>query len=206
MSGMGLMDLTRDLKAMLMESAGRFRSPDDADFARHLAVAARDYTRKRPRTLSGTLALEADRANYPAPADLLRPKASTWGTAARRAAQPWEPGWPGRLPTLSLVDRELWLDPVPTLAQIARFGSAYQYFYFSAHRISKNEDDTTIPADDRDLILVRAAAAALSELALDNYTRPVQIGSVPGSGSVPRNGTPAGLAGSLIQIFERMAA
>lgn len=210
MSGMGRDDLIIDLKAMLMDAAAKFRSEEGADFARHLSVAARDMSRVRPRTLTGTLALEAGRSSYPAPAGLIRPKIGTWGFSQRRQIKPWQPGYPQDLPDLSIVEtetgRQLWLEPAPTAAQISAYGANYPYFYFAAHHVDANATQTTIAEGDRALLLIRAAAAALDELAINHYTKPVQL--APGSGlpSMPRNGTPSALSAGLMNLFERMAA
>lgn len=188
-----------------LDEAGQKFSDDGSDFCRHLAIAVRDYSRLHPRTLSASVTLVAGQPNYPAPADLLRPKFSSWGVAQRRAVQPWDPCYlPGPLPKISLVDKDIWLDPAPTAAQIAAFGSCYQYFYYAAHEIGETEAATTIPAADRMVILVRAVSEALAELATRNHNRPVQLGGQ--MASMPRNGTPAALAEMWREIFERMAA
>ena len=201
-------DLVVDLKAVLMDAAKKFTATGDADFIRHVDVAALDMGRKRPRTLVGEITVEADRNNYPAPADLLQTKVPLWGNRERRNGNPWDRAWPGRLPRLMVAEtatgRELWLDPAPTAAQIGLLGSAYKFFYFAGHRIGDAAADTTVQADDRALLLLRVTAQAMQELANNGVSKPVQLGD--GFGIPPKNGAPAALAKDLMDLFERMAA
>lgn len=201
---MALAGLVETLQDMLGEAGKKFLSPDGADFRRHLAVAVRDYSRLRPRTLSATVTLIAEQPNYAAPLDLLRPKVGMWGVTQRRAVKPWDAGClSGPLPRLSLVGQEIWLDPPPSSAQISAFGSCYQFFYFAAHALGEAAAETSVPEIDRPVLMIRAVSAALSELAAQNHNRPVQLGGQ--MASVPRNGTPAALADQFFQLFERMA-
>ena len=206
---MSLPDLVESLRGMLMSAAEKFHSQDGSDFERHLEIAARDLARVRRRTLTGSLTLVADQANYSAPADILEPKIPLWGTQQRRARKPWNSNWLGRLPTLRLVEnagnQELWLDPAPTAAQIADLGSTYDYFYFANHVLGTDPAQTTVSARDRPLLIIRAAAHSLQELANNNYSKPVTLGD-GGVGSMPKNGTAAALSQSLMSLFERMAA
>ena len=58
---------------------------------------------------------------------------------------------------------------------------------------------------DRNLLLIRATAQAMTELSHHNLAKPVVLGS-NGVGAMPKNGTPAALADQLLKLFERMAA
>ena len=202
-------DLVSDLKAILMDAAGKFTSANDADFARHLDIAALAMGQVRARTLVGQLTLVADQPNYPAPADLLRPKFPLWGVAEKRSRKPWDGNWPGRLPQLSVVEnagvREMWLTPSPTAGQIADLGATYKFYYFAGHVIDTNAPNTTVQHGDRHLLLIRAAAEALQELAHNGVSKPVKLGS-GGVGAMPKNGTPGALAEALLKQFEVMAA
>ena len=209
MAGMGQAELVADLKAILMDAAGKFTAPSDADFVRHLDIAALDLGRFRPRTLVGEITLVADQPNYPAPDDLLDVKLPIWGTREKRARHPWNSDWPGPLPRLSVVEnggqRELWLSPPPSAAQIADLGSAYRFFYFAGHVVDADAAKTSVQPGDRHLLLIRAAAEAMQELAHNGVTKPVQLGSA-GVGSMPKNGTPGALAESLLKQFQEMAS
>lgn len=202
-------DLVADLKAILMDAAGKFTAASDADFKRHLDLAALDMGRVRPRTRVGEVTLVADQPNYTAPADLLQPKIPLWGTTEKARRNLWDSNWPGRLPRLTLADndgtRELWLNPSPSAAQITDLGSAYKFYYFAGHQVGALAADTTVQAGDRHLLLIRAAAAALQELAHNGITKPVQLGNA-GVGGMPKNGTPGALADQLLKHWQEMAA
>jgi len=201
-------DLVADLKAMLKDAAEKFTAASDADFKRHLDIAALDMDRVRPRRLNGELTLTADQPNYTAPADLLHIGYPLWGAAEKAARQPWDGNWPGRLPRITIIEnggtRELWLDPPPTAAQITDLGATYPFTYFAAHVVDANAANTTIRPGDRALLLIRAAAEALQELAHHSVVKPVQLGNA-GVGSMPKNGTPGALAEKLLELFEGMA-
>lgn len=198
-------DLITDLKASLLDAATVFKAPADADFVRHLEHAALDLGRKRPRTLVGEVTLVADTPNYPVPADLLQIKLPLWGSAERRQRNPWARDWPGQLPRATVVNvaggQELWLDPAPTTAQIAQLGTAYKFFYFAGHQIADAANDTTVQPVDRGLLLLRAQAEAMKELAARNMHKPVQLRD--GMSGTPRNATPAALYAQLMEEFER---
>lgn len=202
-------DLVVDLKAILKDSATKFTAASDADFNRHLDIAARDLARVKRRTLLGILTLVADQPNYAAPADILVPKFSLWGSSERKTRRPWQSTWPAILPTMQLTEgasgEEIYLDPAPTAAQIADMGADYKFWYFAVHKVGAAAADTTVKPEHRDLLLIRATAQALTELANNNVAKPVELGG-RGVGSMPKNGTPAALADSLMQLFERMAA
>lgn len=199
--------LIADLKASLHDAAEVFEA-EDGDFGRHLDVAALDLARYRPRTLLGTLTLEPDRAGYPAPADLVQIKIALWGRRERTQRKPWDPGWPGQLPRLQVVEtaggREVHLMPAPTMAQIACLGATCQYYYYAAHRVAAEAAETTVRPADRGLLLLRAQVEALREIAVRNSFKPVQMRD--GLHSQPRNGTPAALYRELLAEFERAAA
>lgn len=199
-------DLVADLKASLQDAADIFTAAADADFIRHLGLAALDMSRLRPRTMLGTLAAVADKYDYPAPADLLSYKSDLWG-AYKKNCQPWEKNNPGRLPEVRLVVngliRELHMIPPPSAHQIAILGSAYKYYYFAAHSIGVAAADTTVQPGDRGLLLIRAQAEAMKEMAMRNIKKPVQLRD--GLSNGPRNGTPSYLFEVLMKQFEEMA-
>lgn len=202
-------DLVADLKAILMDAAGKFTAATDGDFKRHLDLAALDMGRVRPRTRVGEVTLVADQPNYPAPADLLQTKIPLWGTTEKARYKMWDAEWPGRLPRLTVVEhdgaRELWLSPSPSAAQITRLGSAYKFYYLAGHAVGELAADTTVQPGDRHLLLLRATVQALQELASNGIFKPVQLGSA-GVGSMPKNGTPAALSEQLMKQFWELAA
>ncbi len=202
-------DLVQDLQGILQDAAEKFTAPGGADFVRHLDLAARDLARFRPRTLLGTVKLVADEPAYNAPADLVRPKVALWGMTERARRRPWQRNFPQRLPTMLAIEgvagMELHLSPPPTAEQIADLGVDFKFYYFAAHRVDPDPAKTTVHPGDRHLLLVRATAQAMQELAHDGSSKPVKLGS-GGVGSMPKNGTPGALAESLMALFEKMAA
>lgn len=203
--GMSQADLLVDLKASLNDSVGVFKSPDDADFKRHLDHAALDMSRFRKLTRAGEITLVAGTEAYDAPADFLDFISPIWGVTR---AQPWEPNWPGKLPCCKAVSNGstafMHLVPAPTDKQITLLGRQYKFFYVGRHVIGQAASDTTIQPADRGLLLLRAQAEACKEMALRNLSKPVSMRD--GISNGPRNGTPAYLFETLMQDFERRAS
>lgn len=194
-------DLVADLKASLLDAAKVFTAPGDADFIRHLQRAAAALTQVRRRTLAGTLALEAGRADYPAPPDLWLFKSTAWG--AGHGVQPWERAWPGRLPDVRLIDGVLVFVPAPTAHQVAVLGAACPIFYYARYTVGENAADTTVEPADRSLLLLRAQAEAMRELAMRDSVRPVSAQSA--YSSLSKTGQPAALAQWFLDEFEARA-
>lgn len=206
MSGtMSSADLVADLKASLHDAAGVFTAANDADFVRHLKVAAVDLGSRRPLVKSGTLTLVADTDSYDAPADLATFIAERW--SAGRMPQPWESTWPGAAPRQSITGsgatRKIVFTPAPTVAQISVLGSSFAYDYRAAHSIGTAAADTTVAEADRGLLILRAQAEAMREVAIRNAHKPVQLRD--GLSGTPRNGTPAALYQSLLTEFREAA-
>lgn len=199
-------ELVAAYKRALNDSAILFSAPADADFLRHLRIAARAISAgKRTRTLPGTLALQADIGEYDAPADLVEVKVGSWG-ARERNASPWtQPRDP--LPTIRTfvsegTTRKILLQPAPTQAQITAWGSSYPYYYLASHLVP-DAGDSTITEREIDLLLLRASVEAMRELAIRNHSKPVTLGrgDGAGAGASPRNSTPAALYQALLQEF-----
>lgn len=200
-------ELVADLRGILMDAASKFT--DDEPLERHLDLAALDMGRVRRRTLIGEITLVANQPDYDAPADLIEVKFPLWGVDEQRTRKAWESNHPGRLPDLQRYEYngayKLRLVPSPSATQIADLGATYKFYYFAGHQIGAVEANTTVRAQDRHLLLIRAAAHALQELANNNITKPVQLGG-SGVGAMPKNGTPAALAKDLLALWEQMAA
>lgn len=190
-------DLLADHKAALGNASSKFKLADDADYKRHLNNAALALSRIRRRTLVDTLSLVAGQTDYAAPTDLIATKVSTWGQGK---LQPWEPGY-RRLPRITLFEGDtgvmINLHPAPTGAQISMFGSDYPYFYLAAHHVDEDPTKTTFKTADRDVFLLFALIAAMTELAAMGVTEPIQLHR--GMGSMPANGTPS----ALVELLSR---
>lgn len=196
-------DLTADLKAMLGASADKFPAAADGDFIRHLNTAALALGRYRKRTLFGSLTLQADVSEYAAPADFIQFKNATWGDAERKTRKCWDLNFPTVLPKVFSYElsgaMQLYLMPPPTSAQITDLGSEYKFFYFAGHTIADDAANTTVRPEDRDLLLLRALAAALHDLAADGIAKPITL--APGIGSMPKNGTASALSEAAMKLF-----
>lgn len=206
---MSEVDLVADLKASLNDAASAFTAANDADFKRHLAVAAQAFGRVRPRTLVGSLTLVADQAEYSPPASFLGYKSGLWGIAPTPRAQPWEKSWPGRLPDVRYVEKgdgtkKLYLDPPPTTAQITALGDEFRYYYYAAHVVDASVANTTILLGERPRLLLRAQAEAMRELAFRGTKKPVQLRD--GLAGMTRNSTPSHLFEVLMKEWREAAA
>lgn len=199
-------DLVADLKASLHDAAEVFTGASNSDFSRLLDVAALDFSRVRPRTLIGDITLQSGVPVYALPSDFYLYKADLWADPSRMG-QPWEKGYPGRLPSVRVAEvgsvRSLVLTPAPTAVQIARPGSAFSFYYLARHVIDDAAVNTSIDAGDRGLLLLRAQVEAMRELAMRNVGKPVALRD--GLNSTPRNGTPSALCVLLMDEFERVA-
>ena len=188
--------LVADLKASLLDAERSFK--DEGAFSRHLDVAAAVLSRYRPLQRSGVLQLVPGQVNYPLPADCLRYGMTTWGAVL---PNPWEASWPGPLPRVTARGGRLWFMPAPTAKQVAVLGAEYAYFYDALHVVGDAPEDTTVEVADRDLLLLRAQAEAMQELAIRDGVRPV---TAQGAGSgQPKTGIPAALAQYFIGQFRQ---
>lgn len=199
-------DLVADLKASLKDAASVFTASSDADFKRHLAQAAADFHRAQALIVSASITLVAGTREYSLPADFGDYLHDTWGRA--RNYQPWQSGYSGRLPRTFVarvagVDK-LILDPAPTIAHIADAGESLPFTYKAKHVIGANSADTTINPLKRGLLILRAQAEAMREMAFRNITRASEV--VSGYSNAPRNGTPAALFTALMEEFDKAAA
>lgn len=196
-------DLVEDLKASLSNAASIFTAAGDADFKRFLQQALPDMQFKRPRTKLASVALVAGEASYAiTEADFAALKLDLWRDVAK-IGKPWSASWAGPLPRLAANwSGSAWslvFDPAPTALQISTLGADCRFYYFAKHAIGAAAVDTTINAQDRGLLLVRAQAEAMLALAMRNAGKPVQMRD--GLSGTPRNSTPAALHEALLRLF-----
>ncbi|NHQ81570.1 hypothetical protein HA051_08280 [Chromobacterium vaccinii] len=204
---MTLSALAQALRDSLLDAAEEFdREPERgslAQFQRLLRVALDDYSRRRPLIALGRLQLEAERVVYDCPADLQDVQGFDWGRAEKARLPVWADGWPGRLPDLRVSRdgdrRVLYLMPAPSARQIGLLGSAAAYRYRARHTL--DEQGGTVPPGDEPLVLLRAQAEAMRELAISHSVKPYQVRD--GISATPRNGTPSYLHTVLMEEFER---
>lgn len=193
-------DLVADHKAALMDAASFFTAAADADFKRHLKHAATDLG-ARTFVRHVTLTITAGQAYYAAPADLVAIAASGDALASRQP--PWQDS-SGPLPEATIArtsaGRQICLTPAPTATHVAVTGGSYTVSYFADHVIDADAANTTVPTAHRALLLKRAAAEALRELAARNVVKPLSVRD--GATNGPRNGTPAALWQAIMNEFD----
>lgn len=204
---MTLADLVAELKASLHDSATVFKAADDADFKRFLSAALPDMQVKRPLTRYAMVQIEAGTGRYAlATDDFAALKTHEWGDY-ERAPKPWEPSYPGKLPLIDVVwDSGQWwltMTPAPTALHTAAFGRDVGFWYFAKHVLSDvvngAANSTTVNEMDKGLLLLRAQAEAMRELAIRNVNKPVQLRD--GLSGTPRNSTPSALYEALMRAF-----
>lgn len=198
-------DLVADLKESLHDTADVFAGATDVAFERFLNQALPDMGFKRPVTRLGQVLLVESEARYDLSAypDFSAYKTHLWG-AGRTLPKPWEDGYPGALPRVCAErDGAAWwlvFDPAPTLLHIAALGSTFKFWYYAQHAIGTDAATTTVAAQDRGLLLLRAQVEGLRELAIHQANKPVSMRD--GLSGTPRNSTPAALHASLLKIFQ----
>lgn len=197
--------LVEDLKSSLGSTvAGKFTGPGEADLKRLLGAALADMEWKRPITQLGTVQLHALQTRYAVPAtDFAALKTHLWASPAR-TPMPWNDGYPGAAPRVSAQwnGAAWWLEfsPAPTPRQIAVWGAEFQFWYFARHVLSDEPGQTTVAEADRGLLILRAQAEAMRELAMRNVATTTQMRD--GYTGTPRNGTPAALFQVLLEEFK----
>jgi hypothetical protein len=151
------------------------------------------------RVRRSSITLEAGVTEYDPPADIKRVTRCGWARAENKARKPWNPNWIHNLPDLSLVEtdsgKKLELSREISAAELADIGSTCTYYYEAAHVIDADASNTSIQAEDRDLLLLRAKVEACRELAMRQIGKPIALRD--GYTNTPRNGSPAALAESL---------
>jgi len=199
---MSMTDLAADLMVTLHDTATIFQGEGDEHFRRFLSQALPDMQLKRPLTRLGEVALLSNVPRYSLAhcPEFAGYKTHLWGTCMPR---PWEPNYPGALPRVEATrDESAWwlvLDPAPTWKHIGAFGHSLRFWYYGLHVLGAEAATTTISPDDRGLLLLRAQAEAMRELAIRNAGKPVQMRD--GLSGTPRNSTPAAMHETLMRLF-----
>jgi hypothetical protein len=196
-------DLIADFKASMHGAATVFDAQADGDFSRMLDTAALDLGRVRPNPLKGAISVSADVAEYAAPAGLVAYSYSAW--SAGKMPNPWAANYPGPEPRVSVLvsggARVLVFEPAPTALQIGLFGATFTFRYLGGHSIGTSAADTSVVAADRGLLILRAQAEAMREMAMRNLTKPVAMRD--GLSGQARNAQPSFLYTELMTEFER---
>lgn len=203
---MSMPDLVETLKASLMDAVDVLASSGDTSLEDILRAAADDFRRVKPNIQFAEVTLVAGQRSYDLPANMGEFKYDTWGQGRK---QPWESGYAGRLPRVSVAmvgaTRNVVLDPAPTQAHIDDAGATLPYWYTIPHAIHESDPaQTTIPLVHRGLLILRAQMEAMRLLAIRNLTKPMQM--IDGHSNAPRNGTASFLFDVLSKEFEMKAA
>lgn len=188
------------LSASMLDSKRMFT---EADYPRLLNMALAALNAVRPLHKVVVLELAAWRALYPCPEDLNSVFACWWGRSYKAHAAIWADDYPGKLPEWRVLPgaqgRLLQAQPAPSAQQIQILGNRCELEYCADHVLT--DKACTLNAELLDLLLLRAQAEAMRELAMRNATTAYQLRE--GVGSVPKNGTPAYLYQELMAEFER---
>jgi len=151
------------LQTQLTKSLGDSAESFQGEQIRLINIALTDYSRYRPLTLAASVRLQAGKQRYPVPENFIGFKHSLWGKSALPL---WSTGRPHNIPRpQSLSDALQFQQPI-TPAHIQHYGANYAYLYFAKHQILDNGDLTL--SGDHDLLVMRAQAQAMLELALHN--------------------------------------
>lgn len=181
---MTLTELRTALKASIHDAGNTL---SDADLDRALTAAAHAMQLKRPRILTASFTVSMGTTTYSeVPSDLVRVHRVTWGSVC-------PPRWDLRMygysnpqprPRLYVVGsptRQFILSPAVTQDQLRIFGTQFDYEYVADHVVSETPGETTIASSDRALLLLRAQAEALKELAMRAVVRPTPTSGRTGS-------------------------
>ena len=192
--------LTARLKGSFLDSVRAFK---DDDYPRLLDVALSDVSRLRPRHVWSSLVVWAGQRTYECPADLKHVISSHWGRDQKQQRDPWAINYPvTRLPEMAIGydpqgARVLVCVPSPDASLIAQLGAAFEYEYAANHIL--NETACSLTEFEQSLLIVRAQAEAMRELAMKHVTTPVQLKE--GMTTSAANGTPTYLYGLLMDEF-----
>lgn len=202
-------DMQSALEASLLDAVNIFGASGSGTrtdaMNRALDAAVRDFNRLLPRIVQDTLTLVQDQRDYPAD-----PQATAFHTTplvedniARSIDSPQRARVvPMPLLTRGSANAKTWtFRPTPDALTLAQIGTSYPFSYFAAHVLANADADTTLEDEDAPLLLLRAQAECMKEMAIRNIGKPVQLRD--GQYSQTRNGTPAALYDLLMQMFEQ---
>lgn len=152
-----LNDLTTELSGAMMSMSARFEDASSLNLSDIIGVAVADHHTVKPRKMTGQLELTAGIRSYTAPDNIVRFGSHAWLDDQRRINSPWDPGYPQRSPSVSLIQAQdgpmLELSFAPTVNDIAVLGSSFPFSYFASYG-----DLAEIPMSDKARLMIRAKA------------------------------------------------
>ncbi len=192
----------------LQDSISVFNSDEYTDLDRHIDHAVVDYARYRPYKTIESITLVSGTSVYAAPAGFISLVEQLYGKSEIHTRKPWDDNYPKYLPGVKVVrddsDKsvDLVLYPTPGAHVISCCGDNFEFICKKRHVLDNRSSLTTIPLEDKDLLLLRCQAEAMKEAAMRNAHKPVTIRD--GVSGTPRNSTPAALYTALIKEFEKV--
>ena len=193
-------DLLKAYSDSLLDSQRAFKADD---FGRHMDTALRDLAQVSPRNVLAQLNVLPMQRECECPPDLIRVIATHYGRAEKMQRQPWDVAYPAhRLPDVMVRyradgSRYLQVSPPPSYEMMTQLGAVVEYEY-SAKHILTDEHNSLTPVLEQ-LLVLRAQAEAMRELAMRNSTQPTQIKD--SLTNTPANGTPSYLYTLLMNDF-----
>ena len=181
------------------------RAFNESDLIRHVDIALKALSEVRPLHKITLIELFAGRSMYGCPEDLIKIYKCQYGVNLKNSQKPWDDSYVGSLPRWHIFNnkdqRILYADPAPNALQIAMIGAHCELIYCAAHVLT--ESTCSLSTDEVGLLILRAQAEAMREIAIKNTTQAYQLRE--GISSTPQNGTPAYLYKTLMQEFNARA-
>lgn len=179
--------------ASLGEVEQQFQVPNHGDYLRHLNTALPAMTHKRPLLKRATLTLVADEPYYTAdlPLDIDSVHSIVWPSGPSTYNYP--------APRLLYQPGFITVSPTPSTTLVACFPTV-SYQYYAKHSILA--DSTTLRDNDVPLLILRAQAEAMRELAMRSHQKPVSLRGGSGGGALS-NMQPSALYEMLLAEFQR---
>lgn len=176
----------------------------DADApTRHIRVAVADLHRVRPHMCAQLVTLSAGQERYLLNDNAVAFHSASW-VARWLGIAPWDRAgvvMPSAVIRHSEHSRALELLPAPTSPFLAMVGRLHTLHYYAQHTVGEQPEQTSVAREDRALVILRAQAEAMKEIALANSGKPGTFKG--GDASMPRNSTPAAVYRELMAEFER---
>ena len=197
-------DLATTLRLSLHDSALAFG--EDADvFDRCVDIALKAFTRLRPHRQQVAVPWSFGGSDQDIPAEALRVAVVQWSDrviSQWRTAGYLSPPAPLQASIVQGSNGAKLRLAAPLHGKAPSAGTVYVTLH-TPHTLPLTDADDipqTVPDADEDLLLLRAQAEAMRELAARGITKPVTLRD--GQSQGPRNGTPAAMQGRLLQEWQ----
>ena len=200
---MTLSDVINKVKVALMGTADYFeRTQADESISLYKLMVQSGLAKLRtinPLTMSGTILLAPGVAKYDGPDDLWTIKSHTWGANQQ---SPWECGFVGNIPTITVSNGSLLFSVAPTGAMLNSLGRQFQYFYLANYSLTEDAAQNNVPEELEPILLLLCQAAAMEMLMVRGASNPVSVKA--GVGRISR-AAPADVYDLLMKSAKEMA-